>query len=324
MNNSNSRVTLMTLFCFTLSACGIGIKSTNLKDTPANPNETRLLKSVGYVFHSEVFETHDKSRKGNAYHMESTHHKEITRQSEIKYIQSEQESWIDALSSFTDKENIFVMSNGRPVSIINPASQSDYNRPNTLFGNTDQENILAIPDSNPANQVSDRTPESMMPDSTLASVMPDSKPVNAPVSFAEFAKTHPVVDVYVKAAPEKPGLTSQDAIYGTPTIVSFFSFGIIPAYFRLPYTASFTLSMPEEKHIPPAHWDYSYDRQEYYWLPIFIPMADYINTFMNDDEIDARLKAEEKRRIDALWKTEEKRRLVLRFLHDAKPLLQKR
>jgi len=29
--------------------------------------------------------------------------------------------------------------------------------------------------------------------------------------------------------------------------------------------------MPEEKHAAPAHWDYSYDRQEYYWLPILLP-----------------------------------------------------
>jgi hypothetical protein len=108
--------------------------------------------------------------------------------------------------------------------------------------------------------------------------------------------------------------------YGAPAIISFLSFGIIPAYLPLPYTASFTLSMPEEMNVPPAHWDYSYDRREYYWLPIFFPVADYLSTF-SDDEIDTSLKPGENRRTDTRWKTEEKRRLVLRFLQDAKPLL---
>jgi hypothetical protein len=67
--------------------------------------------------------------------------------------------------------------------------------------------------------------------------------------------------------------------------------------------------MPEEKKIPPAHWDYSYDRTEYYWLPL-LPVADNSVTFDGKFETDIS------------WQIEEKRRLVLRFLKDAKPLLQ--
>jgi hypothetical protein len=237
MSNLISRTTLMTLCCFSLAGCGVAIKSTNLEDVPSRPEETVLLKSMGYVFHDEVYANRDR-----------------------KYIESEKQSWIEALSSFTDKENIFTMSEGKPSSKI--------------------------------------------------------------IAFDEFAKTHPVVHVYVNQVPDTKGANTRDVLYFTPAVVSFFSFGIIPAYLPIAYTASFTLSMPEEKQANPAHWDYSYERQEYYWLPILLPMSDKMATFYVEDGEDTRAKLEEKRRLDSRWKTEEKRRLVLRFLQDAKPLLQ--
>lgn len=237
MSNPISRATLLTLFCFSLSGCAAGIKSTNLNVVPSKPEETLLLRSVGYVFHDEVYAKRDS-----------------------KYIESEKKSWLDALSDFTEQENIFTMSDGNPTNSNN--------------------------------------------------------------SFPEFAKTHPIVHVYVIAVPEEKGVTAYDVLYVTPAIVSFFSFGIIPAYLPIPYTASFTLSMPEEIHVSPAHWDYSYDRQEYYWMPILRPIEDYLASFYDNDEIETPLKIEERRHKDTGWKTEEKRRLLLRFLQDAKPLLQ--
>ena len=237
MSNLISRTTLMTLCCFSLTGCGVAIKSTNLEDVPSRPEETVLLKSIGYVFHDEVYADRDR-----------------------KFVESEKQSWIEALSSFTDKDNIFTMSEGKPSSQI--------------------------------------------------------------IAFDEFARTHPVVHVYVNQVPAKGHTNTKEVLYFTPAVVSFFSFGIIPAYLPIPYMASFTLLMPEEQHAAPAHWDYSYDRQEYYWLPILLPMSDKIATFYVEDGEDTRAKLEEKRRLDSRWKTEEKRRLVLRFLQDAKPLLQ--
>jgi hypothetical protein len=140
-------------------------------------------------------------------------------------------------------------------------------------------------------------------------IMKDGRPANDLNSFPEFAKTHPVVDVYVKAAPDEPGLNMDEVAYGSFWI-TFLTMGITPAYLPIPYIASFTLSMPEDKPAPLSHWDYSYDRQEFYWMPLLIPMENYLDTFANADKNNA------------LWETEEKRRLILRFLQDAKPLLQ--
>ena len=232
MNNPISRAIPITLFCFILSGCAVGKRTTNLEVTPSKPEETQLLKSVGYVFHDEVYVRGDRKPS------------EILK----KFIESEKKSWVDALSRFTDKENIFTMSEG--------------------------------------------------------------KPTNASNSFPEFAKTHPIVDVYVKPAPEVEALSMDELVNEGPFWLTFLSFGITPAYLPIPYSASFTLSMPEEMHVPPAHWDYSYDREEFYWLPLFIPMEDYLDSI--DEETDVNL-----------WKTEEKRRLLLKFLQDAKTSLQK-
>jgi hypothetical protein len=271
MSNPISRATLLTLFCFSLSGCSIGIKSTSLNVVPSQQEEINLLKSVGYVVHDEV-------------------HAVRGIENQKQYLAIERKSWIDALSGFTDQKNIFTMSDGKPANIIKSSLDPDKTRPNEPIL-SDQVNDSALPNNNPTSLKSDSTA---------------TTGVN---SFAEFAKTHPIVDVYVKAAPEEQGLSLDDVAYGTFWI-SFLSFGITPAYLPIPYTASFTLSMPEEKHVPPAHWDYPYDRREFYWLPLLIPMEDYLATF--DD-------ANEK---DTLWRTEEKRLLVLKFLQDAKLLLQ--
>ncbi len=232
MNNPIMRVALVALIFFGLSACSVGTKTTNPKMMPSNPEEAELLKPVGYVFHDEVYANPNKK------HQESIK----------KYIASEKQSWIDALSGFTDRENIFTMSDGKPVSENN--------------------------------------------------------------SYPDFARNHAIVDVYVKPAPEEEGLTMDDVVYGTPFWASFLTFGITPAYLPIPYIASFTLTMPADKHIAPSHWDYSYQREEYYWLPLLIPMEEYLDSIDDTEDVDAR------------WKAEEKRRLVLRFLQDAKPLLQ--
>ncbi|MGA7749517.1 MAG: hypothetical protein WCA63_05165 [Gallionella sp.] len=231
MNKSTLRTALITVFCFSLFGCAVGVKSTNLADAPSKPEETDLLKSVGYVLHDEVHAIHGKN----------------SAESEKAYLESERKSWVDALSVFTDQKNIFTMS--------------------------------------------------------------DDKPTNEFNSFPEFAKTHPIVDVYVKADTEERGLSLDDVAYGSFWI-TFLTLGITPAYVPIPYTASFTLSMPEEKPVPLTQWDYPYDRQEFYWVPLLMPMQGYFATYDEANETDLR------------WRIEEKRRLVLRFLQDAKPLLQ--
>lgn len=268
MNNAISRVTRMTLFCLTLSGCAVGIKSTNLEVVSPRPEDAQLLASVGFVFHDESYATHDK-----------------------KYIESEKKSWIDALSTFTNKENIYTLSKGVPISIITPTPELVKTQPNALSGAPDQGNANSIQDS------------------LTTGTAPENKSPNVINSFTEFEKSHPVVHVFINAISKKKGLIANDMINETPMLLSFLTFWITPSYLSTPYTASFTLSMPEEKKVPSSHWDYPYNRQEYYWLPL-LPMADSSIT------VDGKIET------DMQWKIEEKRRLVLMFLKDAKPLLQ--
>ena len=82
----------------------------------------------------------------------------------------------------------------------------------------------------------------------------------------------------MKAAPDESGLGLDDVAYGSFWI-TFLTLGITPAYLPIPYTASFTLSMPGDNPLPLSHWDYTYDRQEFYWMPLLIPMENYLDTF---------------------------------------------
>lgn len=205
----------MMLLCFCLSGCAVGIISTNLKNVPAQPGETQLLKSVGYVIH-------ESEGKGM---IDSQKHRT---------------SWVHALAGFTNMENIFFFENRKPTGMIH--------------------------------------------------------------SYEEFSKNHPIVTIELKTNDRK----EEDAIFPILTIASL---GIIPSYFSEPYTATFTLSMPEEKYVPDLHWSYEYRRQQYLWLPL-LPFANYVIT-----------QAGAGSDIDPRWKTEEKRRLLLRFLEDAKQSL---
>lgn len=214
MNSLISRTASMMLLCFCLSGCAVGIISTNLKNLPAQPDETQLLKSVGYVIHSSTGKGAIDSGKDRT-------------------------SWVHALAGFTDMGNIFFFEDGKPTGMIH--------------------------------------------------------------SYEEFSQTHPIVTIELKANDE--GL---NPIFPILTVASL---GTIPSYFSVPYTATFTLSMPEE-HVPDLHWNYAYRRQQYLWLPL-LPFANYIIT-----------QAGAGSDIDPRWKTEEKRRLLLRFLQDAKQSLQ--
>jgi hypothetical protein len=225
------RTIIMVGVCVCLSGCAVSTKSTNLKEIATTPAETGLLKDVGFVIHDEVIQTHGNPPSDN----------------EKAYLDSERKSWRDAVSAFTDQQNIFTMAN--------------------------------------------------------------DKPANAENSFPEFAKKHPIVDVYIRANKEKSGLSMNDVAYGSFWI-TFLTFGMTPAYLPVPYLASFTLSLPESDHAPSKHWEYAYDRQEYFWLPLLIPLEDYLNSFQEPDESASR------------WNAQEKRRLVLRFLQDAKRVLK--
>jgi len=256
MNNLNSRAVLMMLFLIGLSGCAVGIKSSSVEEAPAQPEDTRLLTTVGFVLDDEVHKSPSKA-----------------------FIASERESWIDALSSFTDQKNIFMMSGGKPINIIKTTAHPQ-------------------PSPDTAQIISGRLPP------------PSDKAAKAIDAFAEFEKTHPVVHVRVNSATDDDDISAYDVLNATPLVISFVTFWITPAYITRPYTATFSLTMPEENKIPPAHWDYSFNRHEFYWLPL-LPVAD--SSINLDRQIET----------DISWQIEEKRRLVLRFLADAKPMLQK-
>lgn len=257
MSNSISRIALMTLFFISLPGCAIGVKSTSLEDIHAQQADTQLLTSVGFVLDDE------------AYTMQNKH-----------FMERERESWISALSSFTDRNNIFIMSKGMPIGILK--SPPDPNQ------------ILSGQLPMPTDQA----------DST-----PSDEPEQSINIFPEFAKTHAIVHVHINPVSEKEGQTGNDVLSKAPLMISFLTFWVTPAHVTMAYRASFSLSMPEEWRIPPAQWDYSYDRKEYYWLPL-LPVAE--STIAVDGKIET----------DISWQIEEKRRLVLKFLEDAKSLLQ--
>jgi len=103
MSNWITRAALMMLFCLGLSGCAPGIISTYLKNIPAQPDETKLLKSAGYVVHST---TPGKFNSGE----------EVT-------------SWVHALADFTNQGNIFLFENGKPTSMIHSYEEFSKNHP---------------------------------------------------------------------------------------------------------------------------------------------------------------------------------------------------
>jgi hypothetical protein len=271
MSNPISRLALMTLFCIRLPGCAIGVKSTSLEDIHAQQKDTRLLASVGFVLDDEIYAKQSKQF--------------IPKE----FLDRERESWIDALSGFTDEKNIFIMQKGQPVRIIKPPVRAEpapavQSRAEILSGR------LPTP---PAQEDSGQ----------------GDKPGTPIVSYAEFAKTHPIVHVHIIADPEKYKPSGNDALSQTPLVISFFTFWVSPAKVTKPYTASFSLLMPEERNIPPTQWEYTYDRKEFYWLPL-MPVA------------ESSISIDGNPQVDISWQIEEKRRLVLKFLEDAKSLLQ--
>jgi len=134
-------------------------------------------------------------------------------------------------------------------------------------------------------------------------------PVGMLHSFSDYAKIHPVVHIYLEEVRDNQWMTKVDyAIYVAPTVLSFMTFGATPAYYPEPHRAFFKLSRPGDGSAPPSHWEYSYDRRQFLWLPLFL-FADFSYSINGGGELDTR------------WKVEEKRRLLLKFLKGAEPLL---
>ena len=265
------RIVLMMLISAALPGCAIGVKSTSLEDIHVKKEDAQLLADVGFVLDDELF------ARNNGILMDR-----------------ERESWIKALSAFTDEKNIYVMAKGTPITIVKPPYRGARVAP------------VPPPRPDPAQLLSGRLPTP--PVEEVADAKEEPPVVTIP--FKVFEKTHPVVHVKVNAVPDEEELSGSSAISQAPLMISFLTFWVTPAHVNQPFMASFSLSLPEERKIPPAHWEYAYDRKEYYWLPL-LPVAESTITVTGDPETD----------ID--WQIEEKRRLVLKFLEDAKPLLQK-
>lgn len=217
MNSPLSRIAWMMFLCFCLYGCAATIISTNLNNAPAQPEETQLLKSLGFVIHPSIGKGVIDSGKDRT-------------------------SWVHALADFTDMGNIFFFEDGKPTGMIH--------------------------------------------------------------SYAEFSKTHPIVTIELRTKD-----FSENELNSIFPILSIASLGIIPAYYSEPYTATFTLSIPDEKHVPAVHWDYTYHRQQYF-SALLLPFANYLITQAGAGSNDTS------------WKDEEKRRLLLRFLEDAKQPLR--
>jgi hypothetical protein len=93
MSSPISRAASMILLCFCLSGCAVGIATTNLKNVPAQPDETRLLQSVGYVIHQSAGKGMMSDGKDKT-------------------------AWVHALADFTDMGNIFFLEDGKPTGAI--------------------------------------------------------------------------------------------------------------------------------------------------------------------------------------------------------------
>ena len=140
----------------------------------------------------------------------------------------------------------------------------------------------------------------------------DGEIIGAIHSYEEFSKTHPMVSIELKGPDPKEKMEARnEPALALSMLLTTVSLGIIPSYYSEPYKATFTLSMPEEKHVPDLQWNYEYRRQMYLWI-LLLPFSNYTISPTGEGEGSH----------DRRWETEEKRRLLLKFLADAKQSLQ--
>lgn len=135
------------------------------------------------------------------------------------------------------------------------------------------------------------------------------------VFFVEGTQPTPVHQAIAELAKSQPIVTIDLSTEGNDSawwpVVSIATLGIIPAYYTEPYTAVFTLSMPQGSQVPPSRREYNYRRQEFMWF-LVLPFANHLLTQAGSGDTDSE------------WQDEEKRRLLLRFLIDAEPRLRER
>ncbi len=153
--------------------------------------------------------------------------------------------------------------------------------------------------------------------------------------FAEFCRTHPVVDIYNHPDYRRTGAFSYIVNLGAFALDTA-SLGLLPLRYQYHYTAEFRLTLPPEhqdtrredpEHAPSApavQQGYAYLRREHLSPLLFLPLGDKYSLC---DELPActfhPMAITELAAFDLSdWRTQEKRQLMAQFLRDIRPQLE--
>lgn len=149
----------------------------------------------------------------------------------------------------------------------------------------------------------------------------DERPDMTP-EFAEFCRTHPVVDITPAWDRESATFASRIALVGS-LLVDFSTLGLIPLPAFTPYRAQFRLTLPVGAGgAASRETSYAFKRRQTLPPLFLIPQGDEYSLFLVPlcqycgaptllDQVD---------RTD--WRIEEKRRLLAQFMRDARPQLE--
>lgn len=139
---------------------------------------------------------------------------------------------------------------------------------------------------------------------------PDTTP-----AFAEFCRTHPVVDINLGWDYESATILKRTAAVGA-ALVGVSTLGLVPLPAAAPYRAQFRLILPDQA----AHeLSYAFDRKMTLAPLFLIPSGDTYSLFLAGPIGPPSLLGQVDR---TDWRVEEKRRLLAQFLQDARPLLE--
>lgn len=149
---------------------------------------------------------------------------------------------------------------------------------------------------------------------------PEARP-QMTLEFAEFCRTHPVVDITPIWDRESATFLKRFAYVGA-MLVDLSSLGLIPLPAIAPYRAQFRLTLPEATGgAAPGELSYAFDRKLTLPPLYLIPQGDEYSTWLIPPcsgcqpillfQVD---------RTD--WRVDEKRRLLGQFLHDVRPQLE--
>lgn len=144
------------------------------------------------------------------------------------------------------------------------------------------------------------------------------KPIMTP-EFAEFCRTHPVVDISPVWDREAATPLRRIAFVGS-LLLDMTTLGLIPLPAYTPYRAEFRLTLPGAMDATPHGMNYAFERKQTLPPLFVIPQGDEYTLWLIPpcESCTPTLLSQEDR---TDWRTEEKRRLLAQFVRDVRPRL---